>query len=134
MYFSAVTDTTATQIAKAYSTSIHDFRRLYLKLNRDELMEMAHQPKDMILQCIYLQRIRQQEPFCTDLMQNGGTKIFSPTYGVCYMFNFKGINEHVNPLGSYMSGEEYGLQLTLNIESKQLKTKSTNQYAKLLRI
>ena len=82
-------------------------------------MEISHQPKDMILECIYMQRIRRQDPFCADLMLNGGTKIFTPTYGVCYMFNFKGVNQSIHPLGTYVAGEPYALQLTLNIESKK---------------
>ena len=108
-------------INKSYSTSVHDFRHSYLQLNRNELIDIAHQPKDMIKGCIYLKRIRQKHPFCTDLIDNGGTKIFTPTYGVCYMFNFKGINKTVPPLTSYQPGEEYGLQLTVNIESKLFK-------------
>ena len=81
---------------------------------------MAHQPNEMIIECIYMKRIRHKDPFCTELIKNGGTKIFSPTYGVCYMFNFKGLNEKTNGLTNFMSGEEYGLQLTLNVESKYI--------------
>ena len=115
--------TTSNQVTES---TIHDFRKAYLELKHDELLEMAHQPSEMIIECIYMKRIRHKDPVCTELIKNGGTKIFSPTYGVCYMFNFKGLNEKINGLSNYMSGEEYGLQLTLNVESKYRSYSITN--------
>ena len=98
--------------------SLHDFRRVYLKLNREEVIKVAHQPKDMIKECVYTQKIREKEKSCTDYITDGGTKIFTPAYGVCYMFNFKGLSNKMQPLMAIYPGEEYGLQLTLNIERK----------------
>lgn len=78
---------------------------------------MAHQPKDMIIECVYSAQLRASDPRCTALITNGGTKIFTPSYGVCYMFNFKGLRaEQYSPVTFY-PGEQYGLQLTINIES-----------------
>ena len=81
-------------------------------------MAVAHQPKDMIKECIYTQKMQVKEPRCLDLMANGSTKIFTPKYGVCYMFNFNGLYSTTQALTSFYPGEEYGLQLTLDAESK----------------
>ena len=67
--------TTSNQVTES---TIHDFRKAYLKLKHDELLEMAHQPSEMIIECIYMKRIRHKDPVCTELIKNGGTKIFSP--------------------------------------------------------
>ena len=121
-----ISENATTPKAEVTEATIHDFRKAYLKLKHDELLEMAHQPSEMIIECIYMKRIRHKDPVCTELIKNGGTKIFSPTYGVCYMFNFKGLNEKTKGLTNFMSGEEYGLQLTLNVESKYRLYNITN--------
>ena len=99
-------------------TNVYEFWRYYLKLNHDEISEIAHQPRDMIIGCIYSKQVRQSDPRCTDFLANGGTKIFTPSYGVCYMFNFKGLETERYPAMTFYPGEEYGLQLTINVESK----------------
>ena len=121
-----ISENATTEKEKVTEGTIHDFRKAYLELKHDELLEMAHQPSEMIIECIYMKRIRHKDPVCTELIKNGGTKIFSPTYGVCYMFNFKGLNEKTKGLTHFMSGEEYGLQLTLNVESKYRLYNITN--------
>ena len=115
-----ITETSASRVEKLKSSSIHDFRLSYLKLNRQEVIEIAHQPKDMIQECIFTKQIRNRDPLCKSLMRYGGTKIFTPTYGVCYMYNFRGLNKLMHPMISFYPGEEYGLQLTMNIESKYI--------------
>ena len=99
-------------------TNVHKFWQYYLKLDHDEIAEIAHQPKDMIIGCIYSKQVREKDPRCTNLLTKGGTKIFTPSYGVCYMFNFKGLQPENYPAVTFYPGEEYGLQLTINVESK----------------
>ena len=101
----------------AQPVSIHEFREYYLKLNHEEVSAVAHQPKDMIRECIYSAQSRQADPRCSSLIAKGGTKIFTPSYGVCYMFNFKGLRAERYPPVTFYPGEQYGLQLTVNIES-----------------
>ena len=79
---------------------------------------MAHQPADMIIECIFSKQVRSSDPRCQHLINYGGTKIFTPNYGVCYMFNFKGLRD-TYPALTFYPGEEYGLQLTINVESMQ---------------
>ena len=103
---------------EANATNVYKFWRYYLKLDHDEIAQIAHQPKDMIIGCIYSKQVRQKDPRCTDFLTKGGIKIFTPSYGVCYMFNFKGLSVEKHPAVTFYPGEEYGLQLTINVESK----------------
>ena len=98
-------------------TNVHEFWKHYLKLDHGEISEIAHQPDDMIIDCVFNKRVRGGDPRCTHLMTKGGTKIFSPSYGVCYMFNFNGLNIEKYPANTFYPGDEYGLQLTLNAET-----------------
>ena len=116
----SIAEILTSRVDKLKSSSMHDFRLSYLKLNRQEVIDVAHQPKDMIQECIFTKRIRNQDPLCENLMRTGGTKIFTPTYGVCYMYNFRGLSKMAYPMISFYPGEEYGLQLTLNVESKYI--------------
>ena len=102
---------------KRKGTNVHEFWRYYLKLDHDEISEIAHQPEDMIIGCVYNKQVRGGDPRCIYLITNGGKKIFSPSYGVCYMFNFKGLNIEPYPATTFYPGEEYGLQLTINVET-----------------
>ena len=78
---------------------------------------MAHQPEDMIVDCVYSKQVRSVDPRCKHLINYGGTKIFTPSYGVCYMFNFIGLEHKEHPAVTFYPGEEYGLQMTVNVES-----------------
>ena len=98
-------------------TSVHDFWKYYLKLDHNEIAEMAHQPKDMIIDCVFNKQVRAVDPRCLYLMAKGGTMIFTPSYGVCYMFNFRGLEYEKYPAVTFYPGEEYGLRLTINVET-----------------
>jgi len=98
-------------------TTVHDFWKYYLKLDHDEISAMAHQPADMMIECVFSKQVRSSDPRCQHLINYGGTKIFTPNYGVCYMFNFKGLKDQF-PALTFYPGEEYGLQLTINVESR----------------
>ena len=82
----------------------------------DEVIAVAHQPKDMIMHCV-VGGIPMLKPFCDELIQ-GQVKMFTPTYGVCYGFNFNFLDEARLPLRSNYAGRDFGLELVLNIESK----------------
>ena len=78
-------------------TNVHEFWKYYLKLDHDEISEIAHQPKDMIIGCVFNKQVRGGDPRCIYLMTKGGKTIFSPSYGVCYMFNFRGLDYEKYP-------------------------------------
>ena len=118
VHFFIIADETSDQQEAKNVTNVHEFWRYYLKLNHEVISEIAHQPKDMIIGCIFSKQVRQSDPRCTDFITNGGTKVFTPSYGVCYMFNFKGLETEQYPASTFYPGEEYGLQLTINVESK----------------
>ena len=96
---------------------INTFWRYYLKLNHEEITAIAHQPHDMIVDCVFNKQIRNPDPKCLQFIANGSTTIFTPSYGVCYIFNFKGLTKEKYPAVTFYPGEDYGLQLTINIES-----------------
>ena len=102
---------------KRKGVNVHQFWKYYLKLDHGEISAIAHQPKDMIIDCVFNKQVRGGDPRCIHLMTKGGTKIFSPSYGVCYMFNFKGLRNEEYPATTFYPGDEYGLQLTLNAEA-----------------
>ena len=112
-----VLDQSTNLIGQDTPSSIHVFRQYYLNLNHEEVSAVAHQPIDMIKDCVYSAQSTSSDPKCTELVTNGGTKIFTPSYGVCYMFNFKGLRTEQYPPVTFYPGEQYGLQLTINIES-----------------
>ena len=93
----------------------HDtFYNYYLKLNQVELETIAHQPQDMIKDCKYGSGV---VGGCMELV-NGTTKMFSPLFGVCYMFNFKGASTDHKSITSIYGGAEWGLKLILDTERK----------------
>ena len=90
------------------------FVEYYLKLNQDEVEKLAHQPQDMIKQCKFISFVT---PECKELI-SGTTKMFSPLFGVCYMFNFKGVDTNRSSATSIYGGTEWGLKLMLDTERK----------------
>ena len=88
---------------------------MLMKLNADEMEELAHQPKDMIKECIW---DGESSEMCKAFIANGGTKIFVPKFGVCYALNFHGINESMSSsLKADHAGPAHGLKLIFNIQS-----------------
>ena len=94
----------------------HDFYPVYLNLTMDEMIAVAHHPDDMVISCM-VNGIPMMTPYCNDLIQ-GTVKMFAPTYGVCYGFNFKDWKENTPSLITNYAGRDFGLELILNIESK----------------
>ena len=48
---------------------------------------------------------------------DGGRRIFTAAHGICYMFNFKGMDDSKDAIESVYTGPEAGLQLTIDIQS-----------------
>ena len=93
-----------------------DFYPAYLDLTMDEMIAVAHHPEDMVVSCM-VNGIPMMTPYCNDLIQ-GTVKMFAPTYGVCYGFNFKDWKRNTPSLITNYAGRDFGLELILNIESK----------------
>lgn len=61
------------------------FERAFLNLTTEEMREISHQPRDMILGCITKANVYNQ--LCENFETEGGSLVFSPTKGVCYSIN-----------------------------------------------
>ena len=86
-----------------------------MELGADEMEELAHQPKDMVKECVW---DGQNNEMCKEFIANGGTKIFVPEFGVCYALNFQEINEsRSKSLKADHAGPAHGLKLIFNIQS-----------------
>ena len=96
-------------------TTPNDFYEVYLKLTMDEVIAIAHQPRDMIKSCKF--EDMPDFKYCRELI-DGSVKIFSPQYGVCYGFNILGRNTNKTSAYSNYGGPKFGLQLVLSIEGK----------------
>ena len=79
----------------------------------EDVIAIAHQPRDMIKSCIFEEIPRMDS--CSELI-DGMVKIFSPQYGVCYGFNIMGNNADKDSVYSNYGGPKFGLQLILDIE------------------
>ena len=94
------------------------FYDIYVELTADEMDELSHRPEDMIKDCRWNGEINE---ICKHFMEKGGTHIYVPKFGVCYVINFKGLN-HFNPdfeeLKANAAGPDHGLRLILDIQSK----------------
>ena len=82
----------------------------------EETISVAHKPEEMVIFCM-VGGIPMMSPYCNDLI-TGSVKMFAPTYGVCYVFNFKDPTGNVPPLRTNYAGRDFGLELIINIESK----------------
>ena len=54
---------------------------------------------------------------CDELIK-GSVKMFGPATGVCYSFNFIGLNKNKKPAPVVYGGQEFGLQLIIDIEGE----------------
>ena len=88
------------------------FNSLYLNLTKEEVVEIAHHPTDMIKNCQF-GGYSMISPYCNELI-DGTMKMFAPSAGVCYGFNFK--NANFPSLYSMYGGRGFGFQLVVNIE------------------
>ena len=95
---------------------------LYMTLTEEEMDELAHRPHDMIKECLWDGQVNKM---CEDFVEHGGTKVYVPKFGVCYMINFKGIHgmhsEHAtkyDELKAHAAGADHGLRLILDIQSR----------------
>ena len=90
---------------------------IYMNLTEEEMTEFGHRPKDMIKECRWDGEVNEM---CEDFMTHGGTRVFVPKFGVCYMINFEG-RDHTNKYGelrTHVAGADHGLRLILDIQSK----------------
>ena len=92
------------------------FYDMYMKLTMDEMEELAHRPKDMIKECRWNGEMNEM---CKAFMEDGGTKIYVPKFGVCYVLNFHGTNaSRTALLKTHTAGSDHGLKLIFDIQSK----------------
>jgi len=91
---------------------IEEFSSNYLEMTEEERKIIAHQPMDMIKSCKF-GISSNNDTSCKDFRNNPQT-IFSPSQGICYIFNFgpQGVGNTTT------AGSTYGLQLEINIECK----------------
>ena len=90
---------------------------LYMTLTAEEMRELGHKPKDMIKECMFE---GQNHTICKEFMENGGTEIYVPKFGVCHVLNFKGLNDSDGneELKVKNAGSDHGLKLILDIQSE----------------
>ena len=103
----------------------------YTHLNTDEMKKLAHQPQELIVECKFSMI---NTTLCNHFTTSGGTRIFSPTRGVCYSLNLReyfpldlkeSLKSDVNKYlfetletDMFYAGPLMGLQLVLNIQGK----------------
>ena len=64
------------------------FYSTYLSLTSNEIAQIAHQPDDMIKHCSMSSKFGEEQ---CNALRNGQYKMFTAIYGMCYMFNYVGI-------------------------------------------
>ena len=82
--------------------------------------DFSHRPEDMIKECHWNGEVNE---ICRDFMTKGGTHIYVPKFGVCFVINFKGLNyhdTHFEELKANAAGADHGLRLILDIQSKNI--------------
>lgn len=96
-----------------------DFFKYYLNLTKEELLEVAHKPNQMISMCKFA-GVRLPSDQCTKLMTDGGyVKTWTPRFGVCYTYNaFPLDGKKVKMSMSYGSGISSGLTLILDTDGE----------------
>ena len=99
------------------------FLAYYGRLSDEEEFRLSHSPKKMFRRCAFAGEVNEEDKDCTALMK-GESRFFSPTFGMCYSFNYrgprdlekcKGINCD-NPRWTHFSGPLYGLSLEIDME------------------
>ena len=105
-----------------YTVAPNIFYDIYVELTSDEMDEFSHRPEDMIKECYWNGEANE---ICKDYMINGGTHIYVPKFGVCFVINFKGLdhvtthgNNNFEELKANAAGADHGLRLILDIQSK----------------
>ena len=106
------------------------YKTFYGSLTTEEMKNLAHQPNDLFINCTF-GKSEFGWTLCYHLLNNGGTRIFSSTYGVCYAFNLRSNfpadlnqmirdlkNNKVKELHSRIPGLKFGLDLWINIEGE----------------
>ena len=91
-----------------------EFTQLYMRLNREEVVRVAHQPQDLIKYCMMGGATEE----CQAFTNHGGTLVFSSNVGVCYSFNYQGVNRSHLPVRSQVQGTYGGLTLVLDVEGR----------------
>ena len=86
---------------------------LYLELDANEIATIAHQSKDMIRKCNI--RVASSVRKCNELI-DGKRRVFTPSYGVCYIFNMVKMDETNNALLIDNAGPNNGLMLEIDVE------------------
>ena len=99
---------------KIASNMLYD---MYMKLTANEMKDLAHRPQDMIKECLWNGQVND---ICEAFVKDGGTKIYVPKFGVCYIINFKGTNSSGAgvKLKVHNAGVDHGLKLILDIQSR----------------
>ena len=98
------------------------FLELYLELDANEIATIAHQSKDMIRKCSI--RGQSGEKKCKALI-DGTKRVFTPTYGVCYIFNMVQMDAINEAFIIDNAGPNNGLTLEIDVEgTKRNATKS----------
>ena len=64
------------------------YKTFYGSLTTEEMKSLAHQPKDLFINCTF-GKSEFAWTLCYHLMREGGTRIFSSKFGVCYAFNLR---------------------------------------------
>ena len=95
------------------------FLDLYLKLDANEIANIAHQSKDMIRKCSIRGQLAQKK--CKELI-DGTQRVHTPTYGVCYIFNMVQMDAINNALISDNAGPNNGLMLEIDVEGIKRNT------------
>ena len=84
------------------------------KLTLEELKSIAHQPKDLVVECLFDQTEDDSE--CLLLQREGGHKLMLMTYkqNLCYTFNYHWNSENET---KKVPGDLQGIELLINLES-----------------
>ena len=103
-----------------YTVAPNIFYDIYVELTADEMDEFSHRPEDMIKECHWNGEVND---ICKDFMTKGGTHIYVPKFGVCFVINFKGLHHNrftteFEELKANAAGADHGLRLILDIQSK----------------
>ena len=103
------------------STDRDEFYSSYLNLTSNEIEQIAHQPEDMIKHCRIQSKFGEEQ---CNALRKGKYKMFTAVYGMCYMFNYVGVDNpyfRINEeqaIKSNYGGPEFGLDLIIDMESR----------------
>ena len=92
-----------------------EFYTSYFNLTAEELEQIAHQSNDMIKHCSIRSKFGEEQ---CEVLRTGRDRLFTATYGICYMFNYVGTEKTIKPITSSYGGPEFGLNLIIDMESE----------------